>query len=243
METNFVSDLKTILIPALLADETITPEKQEMYTRLQNVSHFFPSDALDLARNFSMQGFAKNSVGNPVSIGKDGIFGVVDTTNNFKRFRQGLDIYGKFKPAIAPNTMSFYAKRFVWFVDTNVFGDTFTRGLISLVNGGIYQRWRKNAWIESPSVVYSDIFKNVGNDTKIAVQSGDSNSDAEATTREQVTVPFFLYLGMVLVSFVIFVLELRERCKMLLRIGITHVFKFKPSDFVNSPVQSGTFKV
>lgn len=211
------STLTTSIIPTLLADEGISAQKQDVYNRLRNIT-LFPSEVrFKLFWSLSVGEFFKNF--NHTSYEREDTFAVVDHTDTFKLFGQNLGYFGNFKPAIAHSAMHFYTMRSIWIVRKNFFYNVFTHGLTSLVEGGIYERWSKNTRIQRPLLeCYAAFLKMKKRDNKLTL-IGCSAGCAEATTLKQVTVPFDLYLVMVLGAVGIFMKELKLILKEVLRSG------------------------
>lgn len=201
------SILKIIVVPDLLKDETLTSLKAQTYRGLLN-AYFLTHYPIYIAKNISSHGCIWTSNQSKVALGKNEIFAVVDYLRIFKQFGSTLTLFRKYKPANPHKSMSFYTSRTVWLVKKNFFTNIFATGLSYLVESGIYQRWDTNRWIESYQMQTLIQFRRINKQANKSIETAELTG-AEATTNEEVRVPFVLFLGMHLGSLVIFIGEFK----------------------------------
>lgn len=200
------SILLDVGIPDILAEEGITREKQEMFTRLRNMTHLILLTFFHGAWPVSNSGFFRNSNGTEVVV-KSGIFAVVGSSG-LKQFHHALTLLGKYKAAKAHILQSFYATKEFFCIQKNIFTDILAMGWASLVESGIYRVWKTNYFIAKPQMEAYLGFRKVKRESNAAI-GGSGAADFEATTLEQVTIPFVLYLSMMLTSGAIFLIEFK----------------------------------
>lgn len=219
-ESKAVSILKEDVIPDLA---TIS-KKQKILHRFMDAVHFSSQPNFRLAKNLSTFGFIWNDTGARFIVGKQGIFAVVDETKTLSLFRQNLHLFGKYKPARAHNSMNFYGMQSVWTVSKNFFAGIFTAGLTSLVERGVYGKWDADYEASIQKEDFKE-FEKMGNETNSKIQTNNT-CEPEATTLEQVTVPFVIYLGMSLVSIAVFIVEFKHTFKIWLCDGCTLIKEY-----------------
>lgn len=219
------SNLKNDVIPDLVTDETLTTRKKETYNRLRNVAHFPSNFPLIVAQNLSTQGFVLYPNATKVSVGTLGLFAVVEGFNYFKLFGKCVTLFGKYKPSRSHNSMSFFTLRAFWIVRKNFFANIFATGLTSLVESGIYQRWKKHARITKLEMIFIAVFREMQASSNESMDSGWRDAGYEPTSLEQVTVPLVIFLGMLLGSLAVFGVELYLKFRVLLWARITCVFR------------------
>lgn len=106
----------------------------------------------------------------------------------------------------------------------NFFTDIFAMGLTSFVELGIYGRWHRNYWLKSEMASQLDLGKvNKFRNTSLEPYH-DRGKDVgpEATTLEQVTIPFVIYLSMALAALTVFIKECKHDLNIILRSGCTN---------------------
>lgn len=148
---------------------------------------------------------------------------MVDTSGSCKQLMQSLDFFGKYKLPKPHSAMSFHTARNVWVVQKNFFANNFASGLSSLVEGGIYQLWGINDRVRQYRVDTLITFRRMNKIKNGSLSAG--LSEAEATTKEQVQVPFVLFGGMLLASVAAFMGELKLKLKILLMARVTPISK------------------
>lgn len=160
--------LKNYVIPDLVSDETISRQNQDTYNRLRDVVVFTTNYIFVVAKQFSTRGFVLDSNNTKIAVGNDGMFAVVDDSDDFKTFHYVLTLFGKYKKAKLHNSVaSFYTMRTFWVLQKNFFTNIFSTGLSSLVETGIYQRWTANVWINRPQLQSYGQFREMGRRAKI----------------------------------------------------------------------------
>lgn len=191
-----------------------------MYHRLQKEIRFAALPDFPVAANLSIHGFLWDCNTTKFTPGKDGVFAVVDNVNNFKLLETSFGFFGKFKPARAHTSGNFYTSQSVWIVGRNLFANIFATGLTSLVESGIYGRWVDNAYIAKIRMESYVTFRKIKKEI-IDVPANDGG--AQATTLEQVKVPFVLYADMALGSLIVFSQELKLGLQLFLRDRVTRI--------------------
>lgn len=219
-EFQVCSLLTNHVIPNLMWDDAIPNQRKEMYVRLGNAVHFTTS-IFPVAFNISSRGVFRNSKGSEVFLGNQRAFAVVDAKVEITLFERYLSLFGKYKLARTHSALSFYTTRSYYIMFKNFFADIFNTGFTSLVESGIYGRWLTN-------YRFARFYKESDLGSKEINESLDllNGEDVEATTVKHVTVPFVIYLGMILASVAIFVVEFIHSIEMLLQSNPNLVRKY-----------------
>lgn len=214
MDKKYVVDsfLSNRGIPDLVAGDGVTPQKQELYQRLRNCLHFvFDDNFVAVWKIFF--GYFTSANGTRVGIQNDAMFAAVDHSDTLKVFGYRIALYMRFKSAVQPKARSFYTMRMFWMIKTNFFAKIFAQGLTHLVEGGIYQKWYKHYSVVEHEGILRIQFNQILKNENVSI----AGEDAEATTVEQVRVPFVLYLGMSLGSAAVFMQEIKHILKRLMQ--------------------------
>lgn len=205
--------LTGLVIRELVSVETQSNRTREMYQRLQKVVRTARNSSYTLVTDDStfILCWYTNSNETQAVVGKTGMFAVVDSSLALQLFREMLTVFGDYKSAKPHNSMSFYWRRIVWFVQNNFFANLFATGLTSMVESGIYGRWFANGNIHRPLLQFYNTHK-----MKYRRRDKIIYSEFEATSIAQVSVPFYLLLAMELGSVAIFLHECKHAIKMCL---------------------------
>lgn len=177
-----------------------------MFSKLGNVVHFVFGTEFQVARNLSLHGFLRSTNNTRIS-GETGVFAVIDYSDVLKLFTGSCGLFRKYKQAAAHNSMSFYTMQGIWLVQKNFVTNIFARGVASLVEAGVYGRWRDNGIIAKERMSSYLQFREQSKESVVF-----NDNDAEATAIDQVRVPFVLYLGLLGAAGAVFLKEIKIYC-------------------------------